>query len=108
LRSKSVVPVLLGDAIPHPDGAEEDYNKYCQCMMILFKPWRDLRSLKGGHITWIEAFEAETFSLPLKAIIRNMNVEKECKDARDAHAASVRENKVKPHVFGRNGTEHDE
>ncbi|KAG1784390.1 uncharacterized protein HD556DRAFT_1435457 [Suillus plorans] len=77
MRKKQVIPVLLGDAIPQPDGAEEEYEKYCRCMMMLFTPWRDLRCLKGEHRTWIEAFEQETFSPAKTAIIRNMNVEKE-------------------------------
>ncbi|KAG2148942.1 hypothetical protein DEU56DRAFT_696604, partial [Suillus clintonianus] len=99
MRRTPVVPVLLGDAIPRPDGAEEDYEKYCRCMMILFKPWRKLMSLKGDNMTWIESFEAETFSPMITAVIRNMNVEKECKDARDAHAILVREQRAKPNIF---------
>lgn len=33
-------------------------------------------------------------------IVKNMNIENECKDPRDAHAALVREQRVKPHMFG--------
>lgn len=108
MRKKQVIPVLLGDAIPQPDGAEEEYEKYCRCMMMLFTPWRDLRCLKGEHRTWIEAFEQETFSPAKTAIIRNMNVEKECKEARDAHAHAAQEQCIKPHVFDRNDTEYDD
>ncbi|KAG2744810.1 hypothetical protein P692DRAFT_201841410 [Suillus brevipes Sb2] len=73
MRGKPVVPVLLGDAIPRPDGAEEDHEKYCRCMMVLFKPWRDLRLLKGDHATWIAAFEEETFTPEITTVIRNIN-----------------------------------
>ncbi|KAG1804622.1 hypothetical protein EV424DRAFT_1330482 [Suillus variegatus] len=55
--------------------------------------------------TWIEAFEQETFSPAKTAIIRNMNVEKECKEARDAHAHAAQEQCIKPHVFDRNDTD---
>ncbi|KAG2155407.1 hypothetical protein DEU56DRAFT_696574, partial [Suillus clintonianus] len=99
MRRNFVIPVLLGDALPRPNGSEEDYEKYCRCMMMLFKPWRDLRSLKGQHSTWTEAFQTETFSPIIAALIRNMNVENECKDARDKHAALVREQRAKPHIF---------
>ncbi|KAG1721601.1 hypothetical protein EDB19DRAFT_1598448, partial [Suillus lakei] len=99
LRDKQVVPVLLGDAIPWPDRCSDSYENYCRAMMMLFKPWRDLKSLKGTSGTWSEAFEKETFPPMISSVIRNMNIENECKDARDTHAAAVREERAKPHIF---------
>ncbi|KAG2133018.1 hypothetical protein DEU56DRAFT_739132, partial [Suillus clintonianus] len=100
LRNKPVIPVLLGNTLPRPDRTCEEYEEYCRAMLLLFKPWRILRELKGDGITWHEVFEREKFSPKLLAIIRNMNIENECKDARDAHAALVREHQAKPHIYG--------
>ncbi|KAG1855299.1 hypothetical protein F4604DRAFT_1685781 [Suillus subluteus] len=47
-----------------------------------------------------DAYEKETFPAKLLVIIKNMNVENECKDARDAHAVMVQEQHHKPHPFG--------
>ncbi|KAG2127030.1 hypothetical protein BD769DRAFT_1318493, partial [Suillus cothurnatus] len=99
LRGKFVVPVLLGNALPRPDGSDEEYEHYCRSMLLLFKPWRILRELKDNMSTWTEAFENETFAPDLQTIIGNVNVEHECKDARDAHAQTVREQHAKPHAY---------
>ncbi|KAG2145269.1 hypothetical protein DEU56DRAFT_732367, partial [Suillus clintonianus] len=90
LRSKKVVPLLLGDALPRPDQSEEENELHCRAMMLLFKPWREFSDLKSDVESWVDAFEKETFPSRLLAIIKNMNVENECKDARDAHAVLVR------------------
>ncbi|KAG1856861.1 hypothetical protein C8R48DRAFT_554801, partial [Suillus tomentosus] len=95
-----VVPVLLGPGIPRSDGSEEDYECYCCSILLLFKSWRDLGDLRAECTTWSAAFDACDFSPSLKAIIRNMNVENECKEACDAHAANVREKRVRPHLYG--------
>ncbi|KAG1797047.1 uncharacterized protein HD556DRAFT_1306744 [Suillus plorans] len=105
LRKKKVIPVLLGNALPHPDRSEEEYEKYCRAMMLLFKPWRDLGMLKDKHMSWRGAFDNMTFDPAISSIIRNMNIENECKEARDTHAAAVKENRRKPHMFGNNVTE---
>jgi hypothetical protein len=54
-------------------------------MMILFKPWRKEIELKGQHVSWSKAFEATIFKPSMKKIMNNMNVENECKDARNAY-----------------------
>lgn len=106
MREKYVIPVLLGDAIPWPDRSSECYERYCRAMMVLFKPWRDFETLKGENDSWTQAFEKESFPPAILSVISNMNIENECKDARDTHAAVVREECAKPHVFGNNVTEH--
>ncbi|KAG1842475.1 hypothetical protein C8R48DRAFT_619580, partial [Suillus tomentosus] len=83
-RSEPVVPVLLGPGIPRSDGSEEDYERYCRSILLLFKSWRDLGDLQAECATWSAALDACDFSPSLKAVIRNMNVENECKEARDA------------------------
>ncbi|KAG1874904.1 hypothetical protein F4604DRAFT_1581861, partial [Suillus subluteus] len=81
LCRKQVVPVLIGTSIPRPDGSTEDYEMYCQAMLMLFRPWRTLTELEISNATWAETFAQQTFTSDLCKIIRNMNVENECKDA---------------------------
>ncbi|KAG2091995.1 uncharacterized protein F5147DRAFT_537571, partial [Suillus discolor] len=100
LRTKAVVPVLLGASIPRNDRSEEEYKRYCRTMLLLFTSWCSFTELKGEHTTWHEAFEAYEFSPELQSIINNMNVENECKDARDMHAAKVHEKCARPYMFG--------
>ncbi|KAG1732739.1 hypothetical protein EDB19DRAFT_1640108, partial [Suillus lakei] len=83
LCRKTVIPLLLGDAIPRPDRSVEEKELHCRAMMLLFKPWQEFKDLKEDDNSWADAFEREAFSLRLLAIIRNMNVENECKDACD-------------------------
>jgi hypothetical protein len=77
---------------------------YCRAMLLLFKPWQFLESLKSEDDSWSEAFEKKSFLPKLIRIIKNMNVENECKDARDAHAILVREQKRKPHMYSHEGS----
>ncbi|KAG1856607.1 hypothetical protein C8R48DRAFT_608114, partial [Suillus tomentosus] len=90
LCKKFVVPVLLGNTIPRPDKSDKEYTLHCRALMLLFKPWRNLRDLKGDHVSWSDAYAKETFPSKILAIIKNMDIENECKDARDAHATLVR------------------
>ncbi|KAJ7130145.1 hypothetical protein C8R44DRAFT_530274, partial [Mycena epipterygia] len=80
-----VVPVLLGPTLPRPDRSDAEYDKWCRCMLLLFKPWRSMAELKGDHASWASAFDATEFSPASQLIMRNLNVENECKDARDEH-----------------------
>jgi hypothetical protein len=81
------IPVLLGDALPRPDRSPEEREDWCRIMLALFKPWRKETDLKNGHSRWSEAFDAHTFSAESLRIISNINVENECKDARDNYEA---------------------
>ncbi|KAG1828295.1 hypothetical protein EV424DRAFT_1283138, partial [Suillus variegatus] len=94
-----VVPVLLSPSIPRNHRSEEESEQYCRVMLLLFKSWRNLGELKGEFATWREAFEACEFSPALQIIISNMDVENECKEARDTHAAKVREKRARPYMF---------
>ncbi|KAG1821306.1 hypothetical protein EV424DRAFT_1322426, partial [Suillus variegatus] len=99
-RAKPVVPVLLGPSISRPNGSEEDYEQYCRSMLLLFKSWRQFVDLKGESTTWRIALDTCEFAPHLEAIIHNMNVESECKDARDMHAAKVCAKRARPHMYG--------
>lgn len=82
LRDYPVVPVLLGDSLPRPD-RKDDKERWCRAMLIIFKPWREVTDIKGGSRTWCEAFDKFKFSSEVWEVIKNMNVENECRDARE-------------------------
>lgn len=86
LRDARVVPVMIGAGFPrrHAEDPEERENWY-RMMLILFKPWRHPRDLKSGQHTWKSAWEANSFSPHLVYIMNNINIEQECKDARNAY-----------------------
>ncbi|KAJ7119795.1 hypothetical protein C8R44DRAFT_541140, partial [Mycena epipterygia] len=84
-RTAAVIPVLLGPTLPRPDRSDAEYERWCRTMVMLFKPWRSMADLKGEHATWQKAFDATEFSSGAKYIMHNLNVENECKDARDEH-----------------------
>ncbi|KAF8193073.1 hypothetical protein K438DRAFT_1505185, partial [Mycena galopus ATCC 62051] len=81
------INVLLGPSIPRPDRGPEQKEKWARTMLILFKPWRTVRDLRSQRETWSSAFERSQFSEVVLKIMRNMRVEDECQDARDAHDA---------------------
>ncbi|KAJ7612825.1 hypothetical protein DFH06DRAFT_929721, partial [Mycena polygramma] len=86
LRSRSaVVPVLLGPTLPRPDRSSAEYERWCRAMLIIFKPWRVPSDLKDSAQSWADAFADALphFSREAKRIMRNMNIENECQDARD-------------------------
>ncbi|KAJ7215813.1 hypothetical protein GGX14DRAFT_562271 [Mycena pura] len=104
MRAVPLVNVLLGEKIPRPDRGKAEHVKWCRAMLILFKPWRNLRDLKAVGQTWEEAYAATTFSTQTLKIMRNMNVENECKDARDTHAALVKKGKAQSLLPGLDGS----
>lgn len=91
-----VVPVLVGPQIPRKDTSEEDTENWCRLMLLLFKPWREPEDLRGIGQTWKNAFEAYAFAPHLANVIGNMNIEQECKDARQAYDSARRARKVAP------------
>ncbi|KAJ6470907.1 hypothetical protein C8R45DRAFT_937068 [Mycena sanguinolenta] len=66
-------------------------------MLILFKPWRDLGDLKERDETWAQAFDRTVFSAYALSI---MNIENECKDARDKYEVLRRSGKANPMLPG--------
>ncbi|KAJ7086497.1 hypothetical protein C8R44DRAFT_650818, partial [Mycena epipterygia] len=84
-RRTPVVNVLLGDTLPRPDRSPAERERWARAMMIFFKPWRSLDDLKNLGETWADAYDSTEFTYQALQIIQNMNVENQCKDARDAH-----------------------
>ncbi|KAJ7142800.1 hypothetical protein C8R44DRAFT_538963, partial [Mycena epipterygia] len=84
-RRVPLVNVLLGDKLPRPDRSSGERDRWARAMMILFKPWRSINDLKSTDQTWTQAFESYEFTDYALALMENMNVENQCKDARDAH-----------------------
>ncbi|KAH7918367.1 hypothetical protein BV22DRAFT_988602, partial [Leucogyrophana mollusca] len=85
MRSRPVIPVLLADPFPRPNRGDEELEKFCKVMVLLFKPWRKLSDIKGEYKTWKDAYDSYAFPNHLIKLIQNVNVENECKDARDSY-----------------------
>ncbi|KZP00252.1 hypothetical protein CALVIDRAFT_560843 [Calocera viscosa TUFC12733] len=83
-RLKETVPVLLGPSLPNRDGSEEERDIWNRAMMILFVPWRCLEDLKLPSLSWTAAFNQRAFKEDHLNIMENMNVLRQCKDARDS------------------------
>ncbi|KAH7906876.1 hypothetical protein BJ138DRAFT_984167, partial [Hygrophoropsis aurantiaca] len=83
VRPCAVIPVLLIYHIPRLHKSAEEDEEWYRLMLILFKPWRTLEDLVGGASSWKSAYEAFSFSEESKSVMNNMNIENECKDARD-------------------------
>ncbi|KAJ7155910.1 hypothetical protein C8R43DRAFT_821243, partial [Mycena crocata] len=95
--------VLLGNTLPRPDRSPIERDKWCRAMLILFKPWRKLSDLKAVGQSWTDAFENTEFTAYTKSVMDNLNVENECKDARDKYEELRKAGKVKPLLPGHDG-----
>ncbi|KAJ7804472.1 hypothetical protein B0H14DRAFT_2383697, partial [Mycena olivaceomarginata] len=77
-----------GPGIPRRDKSDV-YPRYCQLMLIFFKPWRHAKDLRKEGQSWEDAFQS--FALNCSASIRckmdNMQILHECRDSRDNHFA---------------------
>lgn len=80
-----LVPVILGDRMPRRDRSDEERESWARTVLSLFLPWRSPGELKQGEETWMDAYERQEhlFQPAHLAIVDNMNVLTECKDARD-------------------------
>lgn len=61
------IPVLRGCPLPQEptlDSPMDKKTKYAQCMLVLFKPWREQSDLLGVHDSWWDAFNEWYRSLP--------------------------------------------
>ena len=83
---REVIPVPIGLAIPRRDQMEK-YERYCQLMLILFKPWRKPGELRETSTKWAMAYQhfAQTMEMCHKEIVENMQVLHECRDCRNDH-----------------------
>ncbi|KAH7908089.1 hypothetical protein BJ138DRAFT_979818, partial [Hygrophoropsis aurantiaca] len=99
MKETKSIPVLLGESLPRQDRGEEERKQWCRAMLILFKPWRSAQDLKSGEQSWSDAFENYVFAPAMQLVINNMNVENECKDARDLKNEERRSGSVEDNVF---------
>ncbi|KAJ7340540.1 hypothetical protein DFH08DRAFT_619465, partial [Mycena albidolilacea] len=99
-RRSPVVNVLLGETIARPDRGLEERERWARAMLILFKPWRSISDLKNVAEKWAAVYERTVFSPYATQIILNMQVERECKDARDAYDALRKAGKANPLLPG--------
>lgn len=88
---EAFIPVPIGPSLPRRDQPEV-WSRYCRLMLILFKPWRTAKDLRGDAETWVEAFDlfqSSPLCTPrIVKILENMQVFHECKDSRDEHFRS--------------------
>ncbi|KAJ7868203.1 hypothetical protein B0H14DRAFT_2346654, partial [Mycena olivaceomarginata] len=103
-RRAPVVNVLLGETIARPDRSPEERERWARAMLILFKPWRTLHDLKDVHEKWATVYDRTVFSPYATRVIANMQVERECKDARDAYDALRKAGKAKSLLPGMDNT----
>lgn len=80
-----LVPVVLGDRMPRRDTSDEERDLWARTVLLLFLPWRSPGDLKQSEETWLDAYDRQEHLIrPAHvAIVDNMNVLTECKDARD-------------------------
>ncbi|EIW62579.1 uncharacterized protein TRAVEDRAFT_81890, partial [Trametes versicolor FP-101664 SS1] len=73
-----------GPRLPRRD-RENERERYCRLMLILFKPWRNASELLGDALNWDDAYEAHAVEHTdeHKRIIRNMQLLHECRDSRN-------------------------
>ncbi|KAJ7070426.1 hypothetical protein B0H15DRAFT_793474, partial [Mycena belliarum] len=105
-RAIPCVNVLLGDKIPRPDRGVAEKDRWCRAMLILFKPWRTLADLKSPDTSWTDTFYATSFAAPALSVMNNMNIENECKDARNKYEELRKAGKVAPMLPGSDGAGH--
>ena len=88
-RTVWIVSVVLGNKMPRPNRSEDERLLWCRTVLTLFVPWRSPADLKSMSEDWIEAYDRMQQCIPQEhmAIINNMNVLSECKDARDKSSA---------------------
>lgn len=86
--NKRLIMVPVGLSIPRRDRPDQ-LEQYKRLMLVLFKPWTNLKDLKEEYSSWDEAFESFIVDCPqeLKDIMDNMQLMHECKDSRDDHFA---------------------
>ena len=78
------IPVPIGPRLPRRD-RENEWDKYCRLMLILFKPWRSATDLRADSPSWPAAYrdEFEHFPSEVREVLDNMQLLHECRDSRD-------------------------
>ncbi|PPR04170.1 hypothetical protein CVT26_003810, partial [Gymnopilus dilepis] len=89
MRSKPVLPVMLGPSLPSKKTSEQTVDSWAKHVLMLFKPWRCVHDLKTRGQSWSNAYdtyESEGLQTRHAKIIQNMQLLTECADARFTHA----------------------
>jgi hypothetical protein len=94
-RTVPLIPVILGPTIPKYDETNE---KWCQLMLILFKPWRKLNNLINNDELWQDAFANSIFDKHARQYMKNIELLCECRVSRDSDR-SVRYKKVSDEIL---------
>jgi hypothetical protein len=89
-RTKPVVPVLIGPAVPRKD-RDDTRERYSRAILTLFVPWRSISDLCNVNQTWEQAFEVrqENIAAESQKIIENIQLFHECRRERDEHLQQV-------------------
>ena len=85
-----LVACFMGGSLPRKNIGDRDF--YCATMLTLFKPWRTGLSLKLPDVSWNTAFGDFAFSASQERLMKNMNTQYECLDARDDYSAQLKLN----------------
>jgi hypothetical protein len=83
-RVQPYVLLFVGRRVPHRQSEVSPSlrEEWCRAMLILFKPWWKIDDLKDVGDIWEMAFDAVHLSENALHIMKNMDVESECEDAR--------------------------
>lgn len=76
---------FVGATLPRRDHGDREI--YCRTMLTLFTPWRTGLELRAADRTWSDTFDSNTFTPRHLAIMSNMNVLYECREASHDFAA---------------------
>ena len=104
-RLKTVVPNLVGGALPRHDAGNREY--YCCTMLTLFFPWREASCIKKASMTWEAAFDAYEFTTRHQQLMCNFNLRYECLDARDDFHAQLKKKQLQTRTPWHNTSDSD-
>lgn len=68
-ESSELVPDFKGGPLPRSDKHDREF--YCSTMLVLFKPWRSGKELKGVLERWDDSFSAFKFSPRQLELMKN-------------------------------------
>ncbi|KZT60102.1 hypothetical protein CALCODRAFT_408552, partial [Calocera cornea HHB12733] len=80
LRQVPHVPDILGPAIPKLVNDAPQCTNWYRAMLILFKPWQNLRDLIQSTQSWREAYNTLTVSVVHQTIMCNMDMMNQAKE----------------------------
>lgn len=103
LRTVPLIPVVLGPTLAKRGRTDAEDEQWYRAMLVLFKPWRSFQDLRGDASSWKDAFERVSFQPHLLKIMRNINVETECRDAKRRYETARLAGDAEPLLAGAEG-----